>query len=510
MKNARKTRLVSKGTIGIGWKLFAFLMAFVLLMLGVIWLFQVRLLDFFYKKTKYKELETISSIIETYVGTEALGDAAYSCAVDYSTCIRIFRHSGKIAVEVASADVAAECLIHDIPQEALNEYYQRAKANGGLFAATREMEPQVGTIWVGDDPKTTHLFDIIRARGKALGMVYTLLVTGQDGEEYMVMLNAELTPVDATVKTLKTQFGWVVAVLSVAAILLALLISRNISKPIVKMNRAAKRLAEGRYDVTFDGRGYREAYELASSLNYASEELSRSDALQKELIANVSHDLRTPLTMIKGYTEVMRDIPGENTPENLQVIADETDRLSELVSDMLDLSRIRSGVRQPQLSEFCLTEAVREVMKRYDTLVRNDGFRIAFSAEEEVFVSADRVMILQVVYNLINNAVNYAGEDKTVLVTQTVSESEVCISVTDHGAGIAPEALDRIWDRYYKVDRVHKRAAVGTGLGLSIVKGILETHRATYGVESVPGVGSSFWFSLPRHSFEQTETEGEQ
>ena len=107
------------------------------------------------------------------------------------------------------------------------------------------------------------------------------------------------------------------------------------------------------------------------------------------------------------------------------------------------------------------------------------------------------MMILQVVYNLINNAINYSGEEKVVQVRQTVEEKEVRISVIDRGAGISPEQIDRIWDRYYKVDRVHKRAAVGTGLGLSIVKGILEGHRATYGVESAEGVGSRFWFSLP-------------
>lgn len=507
MQSTETKPKVKKRTISIGWKLFAFLIAFVILMLGVIWLFQIRLLDYFYQKTKYKELETISSIISDYVGTDTLSDAAYSCAVDYSTCIRIFRQTGNIAVEVASADVAAECLIHNVSQQALNEYYRRAKENGGLFAATRERKPQIGTFWSSDDPRTTKLFDIISADSHAVGMVYTVLVTGNDGAEYMIMLNAELTPVDATVNTLKTQFLWITVVLIAAAFILALLISENISRPIAKMNRSAKKLAEGRYDVTFDGRGYREAHELADSLNYASEELSRSDALQRELIANVSHDLRTPLTMIKGYTEVMRDIPGENSPENLQVIADEANRLSELVSDMLDLSRIRSGVRQPDMTDFCLTDAVREVMKRYETLIGNDGYRIDFIADKEIWIRADRVMILQVVYNLINNAINYVGEDKTVVVTQTVSEQEVRISVVDHGAGIAPEQIDRIWDRYYKVDRVHKRAAVGTGLGLSIVKGILEAHRATYGVESVPGVGSNFWFALPAYQAKQNETE---
>ena len=499
----------TKRTIGIGWKLFAFLLAFVILMLGVIWLFQIRLLDHFYQKTKYREMETISNILSAYVGSESLDDAAYSCAVDYSTCIRIFRQSNHIAVEVASADVAAECLIHHVSQNQLNEYYHQAKQNGGAFAATQEMKPQFGTFWSSSDPKTTHLFDLISADSKTVGMVYNVIVTDADGTEYLIMLNSELTPVDATVNTLKTQFIWIACVLAVAALLLACLISRNISRPIEKMNRSAKKLAEGRYDVEFDGRGYREARELADSLNYAAEELSRTDSLQRELIANVSHDLRTPLTMIKGYTEVMRDIPGENTPDNLNVIAEEANHLGELVNDMLDLSRIRAGIRQPQVTEFCLTDAVREVMKRYETLIRSDGYQIDFVADREVWIAADRMMILQVVYNLINNAINYVGEDRTVIVTQIVNEQGVRLSVIDHGVGIAPEQIDRIWDRYYKVDRVHKRATVGTGLGLSIVKGILESHRATYGVESAQGRGSCFWFLLPECR-KEGDTEGEE
>lgn len=497
MQMADTVRKQSKKNIGVGWKLFALLLAFVLLMLGVIWFFQVRLLNHFYKQTKYKELEAISKVLSEYVGSDSLDEAAYSCAVDYATCIRIFRRNNQMAVEVASVDVSIECFIHDVSQNTLNEYYRNAKENGGVYAAAKEMEPKLDTFWSENDPGKPHPFDIIDARSKAVGMVYNVIVTDGNGVEYMIMLNSELTPVSATVKTLEMQFIWITCVLLVATILLAVVISRNISKPIVKMNRAAKKLAEGRYDVNFEGRGYREICELADSLNLAADELSRTDTLQRELIANVSHDLRTPLTMIRGYTEVMRDIPGENTPENLNVIAEEANHLSELVNDMLDLSRIRSGVRQPEMSDFCLTDAIKEVMSRYEALVRNDGYCIEFDADRDAWITADRMMILQVVYNLINNAINYSGEEKSVQVRQTVDEKEVCISVIDRGAGISPDQIDRIWDRYYKVDRVHKRAAVGTGLGLSIVKGILEGHRATYGVESAEGVGSRFWFSLP-------------
>ena len=125
-----------------------------------------------------------------------------------------------------------------------------------------------------------------------------------------------------------------------------------------------------------------------------------------------------------------------------------------------------------------------------------EGYRISFSADRDVSVYADRGMILQVVYNLINNAIHYTSEDKQVSVFQLVKGDTVRISVTDTGEGISEEEIPLIWDRYYKVDKVHKRAEIGTGLGLSIVKGVLELHGASYGVESTPGVGSTFWFEL--------------
>jgi signal transduction histidine kinase len=200
--------------------------------------------------------------------------------------------------------------------------------------------------------------------------------------------------------------------------------------------------------------------------------------------------------MIKGYSEVMRDIPDENTPENVQVIIDETERLTELVNDMLDLSKIKAGTRKPEIEVFNLTETVSAVLTRYEKLTESKNYKISFEAEENVCVKADRTMLLQVIYNLVNNAVNYTGEDNVVMIKQTISGDRVRISVIDTGEGIGEEDIPYIWDRYYKVDKVHKRARVGTGLGLSIVKGILESHGALYGVDSIVGEGSTFWFEL--------------
>ena len=500
--------------ISISWKLFAFLVAFVAFMMLVTWVFQVLMLDSFYKSTKRHELESISLAIGEYVGTHDLGEAVYSCAVDYSTCIRVFKFSDSTsASEVASADVSAECTIHNIPHvtlnKKLNEYYNKALENDGVFAETSEIRSKLGRFWSDSKAEDEPLFDFINATPNSLVMVYNRIVEGSDGETYMILLNAELTPVDATVNTLKVQFYWIAGVMVIGALVLAFLISRNISGPIKKMNASAKKLAEGRYDADFSVKGYREIIELSESLEDASDKLSKLDALQRELVANVSHDLRTPLTLIKGYGEVMRDIPDENTPENLQVIVDEATHLGELVNDLLDLSKIRSGARVPEFVVFNLTATVREVMTRYDKLVNAGGYKIEFSAENDAYIFADRMMIIQVVYNLINNAVNYAGEDNTVRVEQKTENGKVMISVIDNGEGIPPEKIDSIWDRYYKVDRVHKRAKVGTGLGLSIVKGSLELHKATYGVESALGHGSRFWFELPTVEEPRTPTEGE-
>jgi signal transduction histidine kinase len=197
----------------------------------------------------------------------------------------------------------------------------------------------------------------------------------------------------------------------------------------------------------------------------------------------------------------MRDIPGENTPENIQAIIEETERLSELVNDLLDLSKIESGVKKASPERFDLTDAVHSVISRYDKMKTSQGYNIDFSYEENIDVVADKTMILQVIYNLMNNAINYCGDDMYVGVLQEIKtdkngERVVRISVIDHGQGISEDQLPLIWDRYYKVDGVHRRSAVGTGIGLSIVKKLLSKHQASYGVESTLGEGSVFWFEL--------------
>ena len=294
------------------------------------------------------------------------------------------------------------------------------------------------------------------------------------------------------------QLGLITLVLLLVTAVIAVVISKYISRPITQMSTEARKLALGTYDVHFDGGTFRETAELGDALNYAAKELSNLDTMQKELIANISHDLRTPLTMISGYSEVMRDIPGEMTPENMQIIIDETKRLDALVNDILDISALTGHSQNTLHCEiFSLTETVRRTLDRYGKLRTHDGYDITFSCDREVFIYADRSKILQVVYNLVNNAINYTGEDKKVQIRQVTENGQCRIEVTDTGEGIPAEQLPLIWDRYYKVKNYYKRSVAGTGLGLSIVKNILLLHGAQFGVQSGVGQGSTFWFALP-------------
>lgn len=510
MSRAYTPRESKKGyRIGIQWKMYAILIVFIGVVVGVIWFLQVQMLNYFYQVTKFNELELSATAISAEMeNPEQLHAVCEDFSIDYDMDIWIYRITESGFAHLV--DESRGTGTNDIPfmSQKASVLYEQVSENGGVYVAMIPTEDFYNhPEWrILKDTRNDSAYPIWMNHSGNVSAVYVML-RNHRGQEYMIVEATNLTPVRAIVNTLKNQALWTGFILSILALVMAWMMSRLITKPIVKMNEAAKRLAVGQYDANFAGKGYREIEELSDTLNYASDELAKTDRLHKELISNISHDLRTPLTMIKGYGEMMRDIPGENTSENVQIIIDETSRLSELVNDVLDLSRIQAGTRKPLCSSFSLTEVVRHTLVRYERLTMQDGYRIDFSEDGEVEVFADRGMILQVIYNLINNAINYTGEDKRVFVKQETLGGTVRISVRDTGEGIPEDQLPMIWERYYKVDKVHKRAMVGTGLGLSIVKEILESHEACYGVQSAVGQGSVFWFELkkaPTAEYNQT------
>lgn len=489
---------IDRKQISIKWKMFFILMLFVAVIGLTIWVFQIQMLNFFYQNAKFDELNDISNtIISNLDNSDILEENVTEYGEKHYMDIWVFAVQGNSLREMArvngSADVFMPFLTKRMPV-----FYDKAMRNDGVYIAMISKDHFNSNLELRvlkDNMGSPNDYPIVSGRMGNINSIFVKIYEA-DETQYVIVQKSDFTPVQTIVSTLKDQFTFTGIFLILFALIFSTIMSKFITGPIIKMNRSAKELAKGKYDADFSVGGYREINELAETLDYAATELSKNDRLQKDLISNISHDLRTPLTMIKGYSEVMRDIPDENTPENVQIIIDETTRLTSLVNDMLDLSKIQAGARIPEFREFCFTDMVRDTLKRYEKLMLQDGYKIEFIADCDVNVMADSGMILQVVYNLINNAINYTGEDKCVVVKQSVSGGKIRLSVTDTGEGIPKEAIPYIWDRYYKVDKVHRRAAVGTGLGLSIVKSILEIHNASFGVESAIDKGSTFWFEL--------------
>ena len=283
---------------------------------------------------------------------------------------------------------------------------------------------------------------------------------------------------------------------------ISVLLSLWLTKPIKRITRAAKRMAAGDFSVNFKGEySYAEMDALADTLDYAKEEIGKSDALQKEVLANVTHDLKTPLTMIKAYASMIQEISGadpEKRAKHTQVIIDESDRLTSLVNDILNISKIRSGMDTLKLRRLNLSDFIRTVLERFDYLVETQGFTIEREIEEGLYTEADAEKLEQVVYNLVGNAVNYTGEDKKISIgLHREEKGTLRFTVTDTGKGIPEEERATIWDRYYRSAETHKRPIKGTGLGLSIVKTVLLKHDFRFGVESEVGKGSTFYVLFP-------------
>ena len=322
---------------------------------------------------------------------------------------------------------------------------------------------------------------------------------GSSGAYLFIEYSTEL--VDTAMGTMRVQLVLISIIVIFLALVISVLLSIKLTKPITRITRAAKQMAEGDFSVNFKGEySYDEMEQLAETLDYAKEEIGKSDQLQKEVLANVTHDLKTPLTMIKAYASMIQEISGNDPAkraQHTQVIIDESDRLTSLVNDILNLSKIRSGMDSLKISNFNLSEFVHEVLERFSYLTETQGYTIVREIEDDLFTEADAEKIEQVVYNLVGNAVNYTGEDKKITVGLKRTDKGLRFTVSDTGRGIPEEEIKTIWDRYYRSSETHKRPIKGTGLGLSIVKTILLKHGFDFGVESEVGKGSTFYVIFP-------------
>lgn len=322
---------------------------------------------------------------------------------------------------------------------------------------------------------------------------------GINKNDYYVFVYSPIEEINSTSIILKNQLIYIILIVMLIAVVISYFLSKKITGPIKNITNKAKELGNGNYNLSIEESDIKEIDELATVLNEVGLELSKTDELRRDLMANVSHDLKTPLTMIKAYAEMVRDISYKDDSkreEHLNIIIDETDRLTILVNDILEMAKEEANADFLKIEEFDLVSEVNKIVSKYEIIKETENYNIICDLPKSAIVHADKSKINQVVYNLINNAINYTGDDKVVKIKITDCNDSYLVEIIDTGKGISNKDLKYIWNRYYKKEKNHKRNVVGSGVGLSIVKSILIRHDFEYGVKSKKNHGTTFYFKV--------------
>lgn len=452
-------------------KIWLYLIIFSFSILIILWFMQVVFFNSYYEHSKLNDIEKIASKIKNSYKSNTFIDIMDDISFEKGVCIEIISNE----IELYSSNSASRGCLPKGDNLELNSY-KKDFINSDLEEKAYKS-------------KNNRFLN------------NSLLYAMRLDDNYYVFINVSLEPSGWVTNILRGQLAYISIIILILSLIIAYFISKKISNPIIKINKAAKKMSKGEYDVVFDtDETIEEINELSNTLSKTCDELSKTEELRRELLANVSHDLKTPLTMIKAYAEMVRDISYKDKKkreENLNIIIDETDRLNNLVNDILDLSKMQANVIELNYEKFNLHTVIKEIINRFKYLEEQDICHFIYENKKDIMINADKAKIEQVIYNLLNNAINYVGEDKRVIIRVIISDV-IRIEISDHGKGIAKKDLNLVWDKYSRLDKNYKRNQNGTGLGLSIVKNILVLHNYNYGIHSIKGKGTTFYFEIPK------------
>lgn len=275
-------------------------------------------------------------------------------------------------------------------------------------------------------------------------------------------------------------------------------ISKKITAPLTEMNDIARHYAKGDFSKSVQYQSDDEIGQLAKSFTFMASELNQLENRRRQYISNVSHELRSPLTSIKGFIIALLDgtIPENRQSHYYGIMKDETERMIKLVNDTLDMNQLEEGNNDILRTDYNLTKQIERIINKLEPHFVKKDLKIRFNTDGEYCVYADEGRIEQVIVNLLQNAVQFSNKNAPIDITLTKEGQYVNVLIQDYGEGIAEDQLDLIWRRFYKVDesRTHKS---GAGLGLAIVKSILDLHETDIKVTSKLGEGTTFSFTLP-------------
>lgn len=454
-------------------KIWLYLSIFSITILAGLWIFQVIFLNVYYEWQKKAELNSIAAKVKKGYEEDNFEQILDEITYDNGVCIEITSSSLQL---YSSNSLSRGCVTREYSLE--SSRYKQDFINSG---------------------KEKKKYMLINSRFQNKTLVYALKLD----ENYYIFINVSLKPIGTTTNILASQLIYVTFGMLFLSFILAYFISKKVSDPIIKIKDTASKMAKGDYNVKFSIKdSIEELDELVDTLNDTCHELGKIEEVRREFLANISHDLKTPLTMIKAYAEMVRDLTYDNKEkreENLNIIIDETERLNLLVNDILELTKLQADVENLHYEKINLNELLERMISKFSYLEDVKGYHFLFqSCEKNIMIYADLIRMEQVVYNLINNAINHIGKDQEVIITISKTKKEYIVEIADHGKGIEQKDIDLIWDKYYKIDKTHKRSLKGTGIGLSIVKNILIKHQFEYGVKSKLNKGTTFYFKIPK------------
>ena len=450
-------------------KTLLYLSIFSIIILFLLWILQIQFLNVFYERYQIENIKTIAKKISSV--DDLSNNTVEELAYRYDICIEFYNITEDDVLDKIEINTRnPQCILNNQNKQIQRYKIQLSESN----------------------------IDFIKLYSPDHGVKSILYKTTIDNKP--VFLNTTLEDLNTTTSLLRGQLIYITLLLMLLSLIMSVFIARQINKPIIKIISKAKDLGKGER-IVFEESNIEELDELSQVLTVASTEMNKTNELRRDLLANVTHDLKTPLTMIKAYAEKVRDLSykdEEKRTKDLNVIIQESDRLNGLVNDLLELSKIESGSFELKTEKYDLIEEINDVMKRYDILQEQEGYRFELDLPAKAMIRADRHKLDQVLYNLINNAVEHTGDDLLIKISVKSKWDCYIVSITDTGKGIKPEDIPLVWNKYYTKAKNHKRNRVGTGIGLTIVKNVLESHEFEYGIDSKINKYTTFYFKIKK------------
>ncbi|WP_432666307.1 HAMP domain-containing sensor histidine kinase [Wukongibacter baidiensis] len=474
----------------------------VLIILLIIWLFQIGLLNSFYINERSNILmEEGHKLASMFIENNDYNTVSQEIIEEVETFVPSY------GTRILIVDSLSNILFYSLPKE----YFKGNKSleeNSKSHRSPEEILRKELSIFYNDLVVESNIangetFTLLKNHSRPKGMKSILvgvpIMSGEDIKGY-VLLTSPLAPIEETISILKKQLSIISLASLIIGTLLALLFAKHFTKPILKIINTSKKIAKGDFtaNVALDSKD--EIGVLGNTINDMAIQLGQIEKFRRDFIANVSHELKTPISLITAYAELVKDIDIDDTEDKnqyLQIVIDEAGRLNHMVEDILYLSKMEAGYAKLNLVEIPIVNLINSVIQNLDFFAKKRSIKINLNIDNnETQIYGDRDKLYQVFYNIINNAVNYSHENSQITIDIINLDSTVRIEIIDTGKGIPEQDLPYIWDRFYKVDKSRKRDDSGTGLGMAIVKNILQAHNFKYGIESEVDKGTTVWFEM--------------